>query len=200
MDETLFSLGGVNIKNIVILGASRAGKSTLAKMINKIYPEYHIISGDSIRHAFQNELPQNKINKFGGDGMMEDYSRFCASYFKNQIARNIDCFNYIFDSCDVSVINALKYFSGENIFIIFLGYGKLSKYEVLDNYRKYEKVNDWTSSRSDAELLEHAENWINNSKIFEEECKKYNVMYVDTSVDREKVLNNILKLIIKECK
>lgn len=200
MDETLFSLGGVNIKNIVILGASRAGKSTLAKMINKIYPEYHIISGDSIRHAFQNELPQNKINQFGGDGMVEDYSRFCASYFKNQIARNIDCFNYIFDSCDVSVTNALKYFSGENIFIIFLGYGKLSKYEVLDNYRKYEKVNDWTFSRSDAELLEHAENWINNSKIFEEECKKYNVMYVDTLVDREKVLNNILKLIIKECK
>lgn len=165
--NSLFYLGGVIIKNIVILGASRAGKSTLAKMINNIYTRYHIINGDSIIHAFQFELPQNKIDAHGSEGMKEDFARFCASYFKNQAVRNSENFNYIFDSCDISVSNALKYFSGENIFILFLGYGKISKYEALENYRKYERKDDWTCSRSDEELLVHAENWINNSKIFE---------------------------------
>ena len=94
--NSLFYLGGVIIKNIVILGASCAGKSTLAKMINNIYTRYHIINGDSIIHAFQFELPQNKIDTYGSDGMREDFVRFCSSYFKNQAVRNSENFYFIF--------------------------------------------------------------------------------------------------------
>ena len=52
------------MKNIAIFGASRAGKTTLAREINKVYTNYHIINGDSIRKTFQKELPQNEINKY----------------------------------------------------------------------------------------------------------------------------------------
>lgn len=48
------------MKNIAIFGSSRAGKSTLSKMIAKKYPNYHIIIGDNIRGAFSRVLPNNK--------------------------------------------------------------------------------------------------------------------------------------------
>lgn len=188
------------MKNIAIFGASRAGKSTLARMLNEKYPHYHIISGDSIRCAFQYELPQNEINKYGGRGMKEDYTRFCASLFKNQAKRNKIFFNYIFDSCDISVANALKYFKDENTIVIFLGYSKITKEEALSNYRKYEQKDDWTSDRTDIELLEHAEHWIENSKIFENDCKLNNLKYVDTSFNRNEILENLAKEIARECK
>lgn len=187
------------MKNFAIFGASRAGKSTLARIINEAYSNYHIISGDSIRYAFQYELPQNGINKYGGHGMKEDYAKFCASLFKNQIKRNKNHFNYIFDSCDISVANALKYFKDDNIIIVFLGYSTITPEEALLNYRKYEQDDDWTCNRSDEELLEHAKHWIDKSKNFENDCKLNNVKYVDTSYNREEVLKSLFNEIIIEC-
>lgn len=184
------------MKNIAIFGASRAGKTTLTRMINERYSNYHIISGDSIRHAFQYELPQNETNKFGGKGMVEDYARFSSSFFKNQIKRNKGYFNYIFDSCDISVQNALKYFNDDNIIIIFLGYSKITPEEALTNYRKYEKPMDFTCNRTDEELLKHAKHWIESSKIFKNDCQLNNVKYVDTSYNREEVLNELFDEII----
>lgn len=54
------------MKNIAIFGSSRAGKSTLSKMISKKYPNYHILVGDDIRGSFAEILPQNHINSKGG--------------------------------------------------------------------------------------------------------------------------------------
>ena len=66
------------VKNIAIFGSSRSGKSTLAKMISKKHPNYHIIIGDDIRWAFQEVLPKNNINSKGGIGMLEDFPNFLS--------------------------------------------------------------------------------------------------------------------------
>ncbi len=186
------------MKNLVILGASRAGKTTLARKICEIYPNYHLINGDSIRSAFQKTLPQNNINKYNGAGMKDDFAKFCASYFRNQINRNKDYFNYIFDSCDVSVENALKYFQNDDSIIIFLGYADIGEKEAFDNYRRYENLNDWTVKRTDEELLFHAKTWILNSKTFKEDCLKYKIPYVDTSFKREEVLKTLVSKLLLE--
>ncbi len=186
------------MKNIAIFGASRAGKTTLARSINKIYPNYHIINGDSIRKAFQRELPQNNINQYNGIGMKEDFSRFSAALFKDEIERNKGYYNYIFDSCDISVENALNFFKEDSTIILFLGYPELTEQEALRNYRKYEKKEEWTSERTDEELIEHAKIWINNSKIFKNDCITNKVRYIDTSYNRDEILKNELGTIIKE--
>ena len=64
----------IHVKNIAIFGSSRSGKSTLAKMISKKYPNYHIIIGDDIRWAFQEVLPNNNINSKGGIGTVRRFS------------------------------------------------------------------------------------------------------------------------------
>lgn len=188
------------MKNLVILGASRAGKSTIAREINKIYPQYHILIGDAIRRAFQETLPQNEINKYGGEGMQEDFARFSASLFQQHIKKNKNFFNYIFDSCDVSVENAVKFFTQDSTIIIFLAYPKLTPKEAFQNYRRWEKETDWTVRRTDEQLLDFAEEWTQNSKIFEQDCQKYGVRFIDTSYNREEVLKNLINELKEELK
>ena len=69
------------MKNIAIFGSSRSGKTTLAKMISKKYPRYHVFIGDDIRWAFQDVLPYTNINSTGGTGMTNDFPNFLASLF-----------------------------------------------------------------------------------------------------------------------
>lgn len=186
------------MKNIVILGASRSGKTTLSREICKVCPNYHLINGDSIRSAFQETLPQNNINKFGGAGMMEDFSNFCANYFRNQISRNKGVFNYIFDSCDVTVSNAFKYFMNFDTIIIFMGYSNINEYKALSNYRKYEQPKDWTVKRTDEELLIHAREWINKSKEIKDECEKKGIKYIDTSTNRDQVIKKLKEELVEK--
>lgn len=180
------------MKNLVILGASRAGKSTLAREINKIYPNYHIISGDVIRDTFAVSLPQNNINANGGIGMKEDFSKFLGTLLNKQYHYNNGIYNYVLETCDVTVENSIKYFQNEDTVIIFLGYSKLNKKQAFENYRKYDKETDWSYKQSDEHMLNHAEEWIQKSKIFKADCEKYNVKYIDTSYNREKVLKNLM--------
>lgn len=189
------------MKNLVILGASRAGKTTLSNEINKIYPQYHIFRGDCIRSSFQEVLPQNGINKYNGDGMKEDFAKFCAKLFYKHIASsNNACYNYIFDTCDVSVENAKKFFEDENTIIVFLGYPKLTAEEAFNNFRKYEKETDWTVKVSDNELRISAKTWSEKSRIFEEDCKKYNIRFIDTSYNRDEILKELVKELSEELK
>ena len=130
--------------------------------------------------------------------MKEDFARFSGTLFLDEIKRNKGYYNYIFDSCDVSVENALKYFKEDSIIILFLGYSELTEQEALKNYRKYEKKTDWTFERTDEQLIQHAKTWINNSKTFKEDCIKNKVLYIDTSYNREEILKNVENNILKE--
>lgn len=188
------------MKNLVIFGASRAGKTTLAREISKIYPHYHIIHGDAVRGAFSSALPQNDINSHKGKGMKDDFPRFLAELLREENDQDKDIFNHIIETCDVSVENALKYFKKEHTVIVYLGFAELSINEAFKNYRKYEKQTDWTYERSDEHMLKHAKEWIAKSKIFKEDCEKHNIRYVDTSYNREEVLKKLIKDLKEELK
>ena len=60
-------------------------------------------------------------------------------------------YNYIFDSCDISVEMQLDFFCGEDIIVLFLGYTEIKEEEAVRNYRKYETKNDRTCKRTDKE-------------------------------------------------
>lgn len=183
------------MKNIAIFGSSRSGKSTLAKMISKKYPNYHIIIGDDIRWAFQKTLPGNNINSKGGIGMLEDFPNFMACLFYKSIKRNKGEFNYIIETCDISPQKAYELFNQENTVLLFLGTPQLSVKQHFNEIRKYETEKDWTYDRTDNHLLESCQHWINKSKEFERKCKELKLWYVDTSFNRDSVLNSTLQKI-----
>lgn len=64
--------------------------------------------------------------------------------------------------------------------------------EIFNNCRYYDDENQWTSKRTNENLLNH----IKKAKEFEnqiiEQCKKYNMKYIDTSYNRESIFNELL--------
>lgn len=183
------------MKNIAIFGSSRSGKSTLSRMIAKKHPNYHIIVGDDIRWAFQEVLPDNHINSRGGEGMKEDFPAFLASYFYKGIKRHEGEFNYIVETCDMTPAKANELFNKENTILLFIGTPKLTLEEHLNEIKKYQTEKDWTYNRTDEQLLKHCNFWIERTKIQEQECKQLKIWYVDTSINREKVLEETLEKI-----
>lgn len=183
------------MKNIAIFGSSRSGKSTLSKMISKKYPNYHIIIGDDIRYAFKIVLPNNNINSKGGSGMIDDFPNFLACLFYKSIKRNKDEINYIIETCDMSPQKAHELFSRDNTILLFLGTPQLSTQQHFNEIRKYETQRDWTYTRTDEVLLDSCHHWINKSKEYEKQCKELNIWYIDTSFNREEILNNTFRKI-----
>ena len=181
------------MKNIVILGVARAGKTTLAKLIANKYKKYQIINGDCIRNSFQNIFPQIEINKFGGEGMKEKFSLFCSELLEQEIIQNKDYFNYIFESCDVTPENARKHFSLNNTIVVFLGYPKLSVEQIIYNYKNYAEENDYMLKKTDGEIMNRAILWLQKSKEYQEQCKLYNIKYIDVSYNRNNIFDEFIK-------
>lgn len=186
------------MKNIAIFGSSRAGKSTLSKMISKKYPNYHIIIGDDLRSTFTEVFPDLNINSENGSGMKDDFPEFLSHLFHKNIKRNQGQFNYIVETCDITPEKAVSKFQREDTIILFLGITQLNVKQHFQEIRKYETKKDWTYGRTDESLLEHCQFWIQKSKEYEEKCRQFNIWYVDTSFDREEVLNHTFAEIEKQ--
>lgn len=95
-------------------------------------------------------------------------------------------------SMDIKKCNEI-YGSPENI-IYCLGTSKISPKELERKIREYDTKDDWSNYIPKAFLPIMCENIIKESKKNEIKCKKYkNIKYIDTSQDREKVLNQIIE-------
>lgn len=185
------------MKNIAIFGASRSGKTTLSKMICKKYPNYNMIVGDAIKKSFDKVLPQNNINSKFGSGMLEDFPKFLAYTFHESIKRVNKEFNYIIDTCDISPEKAKELFYRQETVIIFLGFPRQTEEEHLMQIKKYEKENDWTYNKDNEYMKAHAQYWTTKSRLYEEKCKELDIWFVDTSFNRENVLNETMKKLEK---
>lgn len=185
------------MKNIAIFGVSRSGKSTLAKMLCRKYSNYHMLIGDAIRNAFTQVLPQNNINSDEtSSGMLEDFPNFLANLFYGSIKKSDGEFNYIIDTCDISPQKAKELFGKDNTLIVFLGFPNQTEQEHLFQIKKYENESDWTYTDKNATeeyMQKHAKRCVLKSKEFEKECKKLHLLFIDTSFDRESVLNHAIK-------
>ena len=182
------------MKNIIILGVARAGKTTLAIMIKEKYPNYNIINGDCVRNAFEKVLPKEHINHTNGNGMVKKFPEFCSKLFEYEIKEHHNHFNYIFESCDISPIQVKKYFNIDNTIVLFLGYPKLTVDETIYNYRKYADENDYMVKKTSSEIMKRASMWNLKSKEIQKECLKYKIKFIDVSYNR----SNIFKKLIKE--
>ena len=49
------------MKNIIITGVARSGKTTLSKLIKEKYPKYNIISFEAIRNGFIKSHPDLRM-------------------------------------------------------------------------------------------------------------------------------------------
>ncbi len=179
------------MKNIFLLGVSRSGKTTLAKMFREKYPIYQLLDCDSIRFAYKKSLKKFAEFHVNDVGKSCEYQTFISEYYVGTISNNKDL-KYILDTVDLSIEQALKIHSDE--IIVCFGYANLTITEIVENYKKYDDTN-WTEEKTAEAIYKKANRWLDVSNSLEKACEKYNIKYFDTGTNRKKVLNEAFKWI-----
>ena len=161
-------------KNILIIGAARSGKTTLAKKIAK-EKGYSLISVDDIVSGLE-VYPELQIHH---DGDAVDTAKrlapFLIKYFLN---------------CEYAFLQSNNY--KEKYEIIGLTFNDITEQQLYDYIKKYDTEDDWTYWCNDEELKGNVRYFIDRNKYFNKMFKKYKIKTFDTSYDREKVLNSII--------
>lgn len=177
------------MKNIVIAGVPRAGKSTLSKILAEELENYHLINLDAVRNGFGDIFPELDINDMGGKNNTVEFPRFVSRmiYWNQKILKNK--FSYIIDGCQILPEVAEELFPDS--IIIYLGHGNRGPQEILENIRKNDTPDEYSYHRSDERMLDSINRNIEFDKDLQEKCELYKIKYIDTFDDREKKLRNI---------
>lgn len=179
------------MKNIIILGEPRCGKSTLANMIVDKF-NYQVIRIDALRDTFQTIYPELDI----APNIATKNEKF-QLFIKEYLRRNINeeernKYGYVIEGCETSVYDCNRLFNTPNNLIYYLVPFDISPLDFFNNIRKYDTTRDWSYKLSDEELLKYTTNMILKAKKIKEECKKYNIPCFDTSHNRNEILQSIL--------
>ena len=163
------------MKHVLILGAARSGKTTLAQMLHKQLG-YNIVSVDSFITAFEQNYPQLGFKHHGNN---RDIAPFAASYVKSFIY-NYPQAKFAVEGYHIRPEDAVKLFDNKQFEIVVLGYPQLSPQEAFDNVKKYDVL---------SMVIRHVE----HSKEFKRECQRLGLNFTDTSYNRRQVLDNLIK-------
>jgi len=198
------------LKNILIAGPSRAGKSTLARKINE---ELHcfVISMDKLVAVFQGAYPQlgirlawdrektaDNIAPFLGHflGMFStDDGRGLLPYSHGAVKGNrfvLEGGYFNFDK----IVPVLKTYGREELKDTFSLIGLVQNKKTVDalisDFKKYDTEDDWTYRLNEDDLREVAEDALSFGRSMSAHLVKYGFTVYDTSLDREQVLNQIV--------
>lgn len=84
----------------------------------------------------------------------------------------------------------------QNTIIVCLGLGNLTPEDMVNQCINYDTEESWTYGLPREYILEHAQDWYKCNEMLKKECPKYGIKYIDTSKDRENVLQEIVNNII----
>lgn len=200
------------MKNIIIVGPSRAGKTTLARRINKEL-NYFVISLDKLVATFQGAYPQLDIRlnwnrKKTTDNLAPFLGHFLGMFSSNQgIAQGLNLqahaamenrfvlegayFNFekVFSILNMYGIETLK----DHFILIGLVQNKKEADDFFNDFRKYDREDDWTFDLDDKDLREVSQEAVSFSQSMTDQLIQYGFTIYDTSAQREEVLNQVLE-------
>lgn len=177
------------MKNIMLLGITRSGKSTFANMLHDKY-NYNIIHGDMIKASYQKHienLTSAELKK------KDEYRMFIKDIFNHEVKYNET--NCIIDTVDIFPSDITDE-DREKYLIYFFGYPNIEYDELVSIWRSKDQA--LVRRFSEEELESKAKRGIENSKKIMEECSKYNLRFIDTSHNRDETFAELLEEIEKE--
>ena len=188
------------MKNIIIAGTCRAGKTLLTQAIKRREPKYNVLSGDLIRKALYDTFTKDYVA--GKHNYLWDFFVNLSNLYGGVKAKfpQYDEQPFIFESTDF-VHEAILQAYNENTIIIFIGKPNLTGQQWASEIRESEKkFKSWTARHSDEELLEKCNQWVKQAQEDVEFCKKHGFLYCDTSFNQmdtlEKFADELTKTLI----
>lgn len=193
------------MKNILIMGIGRAGKSTLSEMIKDKWNSYNLLHSDSLKWAiiraegkedyYRKNVDMQKEYEHG-----EFFQRALIELYNSLIRKDKKEYGYILESGQLHPKIVREMIDFDKTIVICLGLGNLSAEDMVEQCIKYDTEDSWTYGLSSEYLLEHARDWYNCNEMLKKECPKYGIKYIDTSKNRENILKEIVNNINELCK
>lgn len=185
------------MKNILIMGIGRAGKTTLSKMIKDKYSSYNLIHSDSLKWALiraenKEAYYRENVDKQKEFEHSEYFQRTLLEFYNSQIRKDDKKYGSILESGQLHPKIVKEMIDFNTTDVMCLGLGDLSIDDMVNQCIKYDTDESWTYGLPREYLKKHAEDWYNCNKMLKEECPKYGIRYIDTSKDRVETLNKIL--------
>ena len=190
------------MKNILVFGWSRAGKTTLTKKLREEF-KYNMVCTSCLFTALDKSYPQLELSHpYTADGY-DNYLKsrvarapFIANYFSimachpkfqdgNKFVADVE-----FDIVDFDEVLPLMD-KGEFIFIGLVN--NATSKELYNNLKKYDTQDDWTYNHPDEDLKRFCEDYPKLNQAYNEIFKRYNFLIYDTSGNREEVFAQIIK-------
>lgn len=185
------------MKNILIMGIGRAGKTTLSKMIKDKYNGYNLIHSDSlkwglIRAEDKETYYRENVDKQKEFEHGEYFQKALLQFYVSLIKKDTKHYGYILETGQLHPKYVKELVDFDNTIVICLGLGNLNVDDMVNLCIKHDKEEDWTYGLPKDYLRKHAEDWYSCNEMLKKECPKYGITYIDTSKNRYEVLNRIL--------
>jgi len=203
------------MKNILIVGPSRSGKSTLAKRIHEEFGHF-VLSTDKLVATFQNAYPQLDIRlNWDRDKTTENVAPFLGHFlgtFSASDGRGLLDYSHgdvgenrfviegaYFDLEKITDILKLYNYKSlkENFILIGLAQREKTAEDFFRDFRKFDTDKDWTFHLTDKELMNVSEEAVLYSSSMYEQLERFGFDIYDTSFDREASFEEILSKIRK---
>lgn len=198
------------MKNIIIAGPSRSGKSTLARILNERYG-YYVISIDKLVAVFGSAYPDLDIRlNWNRDKTTENIAPFLAHYlgmFSSSDGKGMLGYSHGEVPGNKFVLEG-AYFDFDKISDILRTYGikdmrdsfhliglvqkDKSAEDFFMDFHKYDTEKDWTYNLSDEELMEVSRDCVEFNNEMYDKLLEHGFTICDTSKDREKILEDIV--------
>ena len=200
------------MKNIIIVGAGRNGKTTLARKINEELG-YFVIYLDKLMTTFWRAYPQLNVRiAWDYEKAMANVAPFLGHYLGMLVSDHdyvdeINMKKYTekgnrlvlegghFDFEQISAI--LKTYGIDELKDSFILIGLIQKNktaaEFFNDLRKYDTEDEWTYGFDDDELMGFCEFLVTLNKEMYDIFVKYGFEIYDTSGDREQVFERIIE-------
>jgi len=198
------------LKNIIIAGTGRAGKSTLARKIKDAL-NYFVINNDRLVATFGAAYPQLNVRIGNGEETRKSIAPFLGHflgmfsspdgcglfpYTQGALAENhfvLEGWSFDFEQISPILkmygIEALK----DHFVLIGLVANNKTVDELVSDMKKYDTEYDWTYGRSDDDLKAIAQDNITFGRYMTDYLAKYGFTVYDTSTEREQVLEQIVE-------
>lgn len=205
------------MKNVIIVGPSRAGKTTLAKQLHEKF-NYFVISLDKLVAVFQAAYPQLDIRlNWNRDKTTENIAPFIGHFLGlfssddgtkgdlNLRAHHVEGNHFVLEGGYFDfekIASILKEYGTEELkdrfTLIGLVQGQKTVDEYVRDFKKYDTEDDWTYNLSEDELREYVtQDAIPFNRVMTEYLTKYGFTIYDTSTDRESMFDMIVEDIIR---
>lgn len=186
------------MKDIIIIGRSRTGKTTLSNKIIKRF-KFQLINTDAIRDTLKIVFPELGIGPDTGV-TNKRFQDFLKQYLENFKMELRDEYGLVMEGVETSAITAKKLYGNKEKYIIYaLGQIKATPEEMKNNLIKYDTKYDWTYEMK-KDKLEFCNEEREKAIALKKECDSLKIPFYDTSINREEVLNQILVDIEKNLK